>query len=193
MTIFQLILLAAAAFFAYQVYMHIQNIDEDAEPLSMQEPEQIESEPSVDELIEAADQAYMDGQIEEAQRRLEEVVERYPEVAEGLNKLAFVLAKQEKLDEARRLYEASLRIDNNDDMTHNAMATLLVRMDRLDEAAQHYEMALGIDESYEVTWFNYANLMQLRNENDRAKEMYAKALEINPDFEEAKEELEKLA
>lgn len=193
MTVFQLIMLAAAAFFAYQVYMHIQNIDEDAEPQFMNELEQIKAEPTVDELIQEADQAYMDGQLEEAQRRLESIVEKFPDFAEGMNKLAFVLAKQDKKEEAEKLYKASLDIAKDDDLTHNALATLLVSMDKTDEAEEHYRKALNIDSEYEVTWFNYANLMLRLGKQEEAKEMYQKALLINPDFNEAKAELENLA
>jgi len=192
MTIFQLIMLAAAAFFAYQIYVYIQNIDEEAEPAFMQDREVIEVQPSTDELIEQADKAYMDGQIDEAQKLLEEIVLQFPDSSEGMNKLAFVLAKQGDKLGAEKYYKASLEIDD-DDMTHNALATLLVSLDRLDDAEEHYKKALDLDDNYEVTWFNYANLMQGLGKLNEAKEMYQKALDINPDFEEAKEELENLA
>jgi len=192
MTIFQIIMLLATGFFAYQVYLYIQNIDEEAEPAFMQEQEKIEMEPTVDELIEQADQAYKDDQIEEAQRRLEAVLTKFPDSSEGMNKLAFVLAKQGDKVGAEKYYKASLEIEN-DDLTHNALATLLVSLGRTQEAEEHYQNALAIDDNYEVTWFNYANLMLELKQIDKAKEMYQKALDIDPEFEQAKEELEKLA
>jgi len=192
MTLFQIILLLAAAFFAYQVYMHIQNIDEDAEPMFGQEPEQIEKEPTADERIEEADRAYMDGDIDRAQRLLEETVNRFPDLPEAMNKLAFVLAKQGDAQAAEEQYRASLAIAPNDDMTHNALATVLVSLDKEGEAEEHYKKALEIDDNYEVTWFNYANLMQKIGQTQKAREMYEKALQIDPDFEPAREELENL-
>jgi Tfp pilus assembly protein PilF len=192
MTLFQIILLLVAAFFAYQVYMHIQNIDEDAEPVFGQEPEQIEMEPTADERIEEADQAYMDGDIDRARVLLEETVSRFPHLPEAMNKLAFILAKQGSTQAAEEQYKASLDIAPNDDMTHNALATVLVSQDKDDEAEDHYKKALEIDDNYEVTWFNYANLMQKMEQIEKAKEMYAKALQIDPEFEPAREELEKL-
>ncbi len=192
MTIFQIIMLLAAAFFAYQVYVHIQNIDEDKEPVFMQETEVIELQPTPDELIAEADQAYMDGKLQRAQSLLEGIVEKHPDFAEGMNKLAFVLAKQGDKTNALKYYKASLEIDAVDDMTHNALATLLASMDRLQEAEEHYKRALEIDSDYELAWFNYANLMLRLERPEEAKKMYQKALEINPDFKEAGEELEKL-
>lgn len=195
MSIFQLIMLGVAAFFAYQVYMHIQNIDEDAEPESMQEIEEMEAAevaPSFSERVEAADKEYMDDNIDKAKELLEEVVKDFPSAAEGMNKLAFILSKQDENEEALLYYRASLRIDDSDDMTHNAIAKLLVVMNKNDEAQEHYKSALEIDDNYEITWFNYANLMLSLGKVDEAKEMFQKALAIEPEFEEAKEELERL-
>ena len=143
MTLFQIILLLAAAFFAYQVYMHIQNIDEDAEPIFGQEPEQIEIEPTADERIEEADRAYMDGDIARAQTLLEETVNRFPDLPEAMNKLAFILAKQGNAEAAEEQYRASLAIAPNDDMTHNALATVLVSLSKEGEAEEHYKKAKG--------------------------------------------------
>lgn len=191
MTLFQIILMLAAAF-AYQVYMHIQNIDEDAEPVFGQEPEQIAVEPTADERIEEADRAYMDGDIDRAKMLLEETVNRFSDLPEAMNKLAFILAKQGNAQEAEEQYRASLAIAPDDDMTHNALATVLVSLGKDNEAEEHYKKALEIDNNYEVTWFNYANLMQKTGQIEKAKEMYEKALQIDPDFDPAREELENL-
>jgi len=196
MTIFQLIMLAATAFFAYQVYVHIQNIDDDAEPESMKEVEEIEVAeiaPTFQERIEEADKEYMDDNIDKAKELLEGIVNDFPDAAEGMNKLAFILSKQNENDEALLYYKASLRIDEHDDMTHNAIAKLLSVMNKKKEAEEHYKLALKIDDNYEITWFNYAMLMVSLGRIDEAKEMFSKALAIEPEFEDAKEELERLA
>lgn len=194
MTPFQIILLLAAGFFAYQVYVYIQGIDEDAEPAFMKAPEPIEAPaPTSDELIAEADQAYRDDDINKAHALLEDIVRSYPELAEARNKLAFVLSKLGDDESAKSQYEASLKIDAKDDMTHNALARLLVSMDENEKAEEHYKKALEIDNNYEVTWFNYAELMMKLDRKEEAKEMYQKVLEIDPAFQEADEALEKLA
>ncbi len=194
MTPFQIILMLAAGFFAYQVYVYIQGIDEDAQPAFMNEPELIEEmQPSSDELIEEADQSYRDGDIEEAKSRLQNIISLYPQLAEPRNKLAFVLSKLGENEEAKKQYRASLNIDADDDMTHNALAALLVSMNEYEVAEEHYQKAIQIDDNYELTWFNYANLMLQLGKGEDAKKMYEKALEIAPDFEEAHEALKKLA
>lgn len=190
MTIFQLIMLLAAGFFAYQVYLHIQNIDENMEPSFSQEPELIE--PTQEELVKEADKAFMDGDIKKAQALLESIVSKYPSFAEAMNKLAYILTQQEDYENAQKYYEISLGINPNDDMTHIALAKLFALTGKNIQAQEHYKLALKIDDNYEITWFNYATLMASLGEKDEARKMYKKALEIDPDYEQAKIELEKL-
>jgi len=193
MSMFQLLMLIASGFFAFQMYKHIQQIDENEEPAFMKEPEVIEKEPSVEELISYADKAYMDDRIDIAQERFEAIVEQFPSSAEARNKLAFILASQGKNEEAEAYYKASLEIDSNDDMTHNALAKLYAQMGKNIQAQEHYKLALKIDDNYEITWFNYAQLMEDLGEKQEAIQMYEKALHIDPDLVEAKKALENLA
>jgi len=204
MTIFQLIMLATAAFFAYQVYVHIQNIGEDEEPESMREMDEIdvaqlnsavseqEEAAQFSERIEEADKSYVDGDIQKAKELLEGIVKDFPTMAEGMNKLAFILSKLGEKDDALLYYRSSLRIDANDDMTHNAIARLLSSMNKMQEAEEHYKAAVKIDDNDETTWFNYASLMISLEKIDEAKQMLQRALTIDPSFEEAKAELERL-
>ncbi|MDF1881872.1 tetratricopeptide repeat protein [Sulfurimonas sp. MAG313] len=205
MSVFQLIMLGVSAYFAYQVYLHIQKIDEDAEPKSMQALDEMQmAEPELslnteedeqkiyDERIAQADKAYMDDDLAQAKTLLESVVHDYPIRAEGMNKLAFILSKEGEDTDALLYYRASLRVAQNDDMTHNAIARLLVKMNKNDEAEEHYLAAIKIDDNYEITWFNYSELMLVFGRREEAIKMLNKALEIDPDFEEAKASLQKL-
>lgn len=191
MTAFQLIMLLIAGFFAYQVYTYIQNIDENEEPAFAKEPEVIE--PIAEELVKEADEAFMNNDLQKAKTILEDIINRHPNFAEAMNKLAFILTKEEDYENAQKYYERSLEIEPNDDMTHNAIAKLFALTGKTIQAQEHYRLALKIDDNYEVTWYNYANLMASIGEKAEAKKMYEKALEINPGFDLAKEELEKLS
>ena len=192
MSLFQILMLLASAFFAFQMYKHIQQIDENVEPAFMQEPEVVDTEPTEQELLEAADKAYMDDRVDIAQERLEAIVEKFPKSAEGMNKLAFVLAKLDKYEEAEVYYKKSLEIEPSDDMTHNALAKLYADMGKNIQAQEHYKLALKIDDNYEITWFNYGQLMESLGEIEEANHMYIKALEIDPDFEPARSASENL-
>jgi tetratricopeptide (TPR) repeat protein len=193
MTTFQIIMLVATAFFAFKVYEHVQGMQ--AATASGDEPSEAPeaSGPDTQKLIGEADDAYEAGDTGRAGQLLAEANLLAPGTPEILNKLAFILSKEGKHEEAVTYYEESLSVDPSDDLAHNALASLYRTMGRYDRARRHYEEALAIDPAYEVTYFNYANLLVDMEETEEAKAMYRKALEIKPDFMQAKFELEKLS
>jgi tetratricopeptide (TPR) repeat protein len=189
MTLFQIILLVATAFFAYKVYEHVRNL-QDVRTRGSEGSESVPMDPQ--DLVERADASYKTGDLLRARRLLEDAERLQPDDPETLNRLAFVLAKTGDSAAAIEKYEASLAV-GDDDVTHNALASVLKSEGRFDEAEKHYEAALAIDDRYEVTYFNYGNLLAERGDTEGAKQMYKKALAIREDFAEAREELERLS
>lgn len=211
MTLFQLILLGATAFFAWQMYKFVTGLRDDAPNLPSETESPLERAQAAEKtateqqpkaaptlgndtasLLEKADNAYAHGELADARVYLERAEKSDPDNPEVLNKLAFVLFKLEEYDEALRKYERSLAIDPNDDLTHNAIALVLRKMGRLDEAQEHYKAAVDIDENFEETYFNYGELLLEKGDTEGAKMMFQKALELNPDYEAAKEALERV-
>ncbi len=186
MSVFQILMLAVTAFFAYKVYEHINTLEDPPEPkpsrdsLSSFDPEI---------LMEKADGMVQEGDFKRAAGLLQEAHAKAPENTEILNKLGFVLAKNGDLQAAIETYLKSLTLDERDDVTHNALASLYRRTSEFDKAQQHYERALELDDAYEVTYYNFANLLVQMGEKEKALTMYEKALELNPDFQEAAQEL----
>jgi tetratricopeptide (TPR) repeat protein len=189
MSLFSVVLLGAALFFAYQIYLHVSRLED---PVSPTTGHHHVEEVDEDSLIEDADRAYEKGEYPKAVALLHEARAKNSNNTEVLNKLGFVLAKEQRYDEALEAYEQSLQQDANDDTLHNAMASVYRTQKRYDEAQKHYERALEIDAEYAITYFNYANLLVDMGENDKARSMYAKAIELDPNFTQAKFELEKM-
>ena len=190
MTLFQIVMLIATAFFAFKIYEHVQNMEDPAEGRSSgRQPEP--SDPQ--RLVDLADEAFEAEDLGKAKALLAEADSLAPDSPEILNKLAFILAKEG--DERRAIdhYLHSLKIDPDDDLVHNALASIYRAKGDYVDARNHYEAALAIDDAYEVTYFNYANLLVDMEKPEEAKAMYDKALEIKPDFMQAKFEREKLS
>ena len=72
------------------------------------------------------------------------------------------------------------------------MATIYRANGEFVSAKMHLHESIEIDGENPITYYNFGNLLVEMQHRDEAIEMYKKALEINPDFNEAKEELEKL-
>jgi len=188
MSLFQLLMVAAALFFAYQIILHIRNLEDPSNPSTPPQPEAELN--GAEALIAKADEAYEAGRYEESAALLREALEVERENSEIMGKLAFVLAKTSQTDEAKSLYLAALEHES-DDMLHSALASLYRSEGNFEAAKEHYDAALSIDDSYAVTYFNYANLLLDMGEKEEARAMYEKAIAL-PDFTQAKFELEKL-
>lgn len=191
MSTFQILMFAATLFFAYQIYRHVQTLEDEPTKKTESNPESASDSgfPTADILVEQADSAYERGEIESARIALEEASHIEPNNPEIVNKLAFVTAKSGDTLKGIELYESSLELDENDDLTHNAIASLY-RLERAYERAQdHYLKAIEIDDEYAQTFYNYGNLLVDMGEIEEARTMYKRALELQSDFPQAREAL----
>ncbi len=214
MTLFQLILLGATAYFAWQIYKFVQGLQEGKPNLPSDDGETLQSRQStppaaaaensgrtaaapvlaqsVSDLIAKADAAYREGNLPDARVYLERAEKADSDNPEVLDKLGFILHRLGEDEEALRYYERALRIDPDDDLTHNAVAAVLRALGRLDEAQEHYKAAAEIDDSFELTYYNYGQLLLEKGDTEGARMMFEKALELKPDYEEAKRALAEL-
>ena len=189
MTIMQIILLGATAFFAFKIYEHMQGLQDPSSSEESVEP--VEEQVNMDALVEEADKAYDEGHLLEARELLQKAHDHDSSIPELSNRLGFVISQMGNHAEALKLYNHSLSL-TEDDVTHLAIASELKALERFDEAAEHYKRAIELDPEYEVSYFNYANLLVEMKRIAEAKLMYEKVLEIEPELAAAKEELEKL-
>ena len=206
MTLFQLILLGVSAFFAYKVYEHVMSLndetiqkkqepqsnnDEDVSSNSSQKDGYRALIPTLDSLIEKADEAYMSENLKLAKDYLYEAQRYYDRNQEVLFKLGYICSQQEAYDEAIDFLKSALDIEH-DAATHNLLGSIYRAKKEYDSAAESYEAAIRVDELNSVTYFNYANLLLDMKDEQKAALMYQKAIDIDPDFKEAHQELEKL-
>lgn len=185
---FAIIMFAATLYFAYQIFRHVQSL-EDTLP---QEDKGTRKAVDINSLVLEADKAYGLNDFKTAQEKLGEAYLLEPQNLEILNKLAFVHAKRGDIQLAIDLYNRSLGMDENDDLVHNALASMYRSNGSLMLAKEHYEKALGIDDQYAVTYYNYANLLVDLGEKEQAEAMYLRAIDLDGEMNEAREALENL-
>ena len=194
MSMFAVIMLAVTGFFAYQIYQHVQTLEDkktDVVPAkNSDEPIKLDAWVA---FLEEADESFEEGDFERARDKLNRALALVPQNTEILNKLGFVEGKLGNLDEAIKHYEQSLRLDENDDLTHNALASMYKAQGEFDTAQKHYKKALELDDAYAVTYYNYGNLLVAMNETQKAKEMYEHALVLDGELEAARKALQELA
>ncbi len=196
MTTFQLLMLAASAFFAFKIYEHIQTLQDPQENQNTSTDEDKSAEAfspfDAEALVEKADDAFENDDLQKALALLNEANAKEANNPDILFKIAYILQQLRDFDEALKYYKEALEVDKNNEYIHNSMATIYRQNGEFISAKMHLIESLNIDDENAITYYNYGNLLVDMEKPDEAKEMYKRALEINPDFDEAKEELDKL-
>jgi len=192
MTLFQLLMLGASAFFAFKIYEHIQTLQDPDEQNQDKRTADAFSTFDPSSLLEKADEAMQKGDFQKALAIYSEANIKAPNSQDTLFKMGYVLAQQDRDDEAIEYYKEALEIDKNNTSIHQAMASLYRKMGEYSSARNHLNASLAIDDENAITYYNYGNLLVDMKHLDEAKEMYIKALALDADFKEAKEELERL-
>jgi len=197
MTIFQLLMLGASAFFAFKIFQHIQTL-QDPQPNSQDGnedgPRSADAFSTFDSssLIEKGDEALEGGDLQKALAIYSEANIKEPNSIETLFKMGYTLGLQDRDDEALEYYKEALKLDKDNSYIHQAMASIYRKNGEYASAKLHLNSLVELDDSNPITYYNYGNLYADMEHMEEAKRMYLKALELNPDFKEAKEELEKL-
>lgn len=198
MTLFQIMMLGASAFFAFKIYEHIQTL-QDPQPSSdnayndEQKSAKAFSPFDPEALIEKADIAFENGDMQKALALLNEANVKRTGDADVLFKIGYILQQLGDNSEALKYYNEALEFDKNNEYIHNSIASIYRANGEFVSARMHLNDSLNINDENAVTYYNYGNLLVEMKHPDEAKEMYKKALEINHEFDEAKVELEKLA
>nr|WP_321266604.1 tetratricopeptide repeat protein [uncultured Sulfurimonas sp.] len=197
MTILQLIMLGASAFFAYKIYEHVQTLQDP--PQNQDNSNQDDSKNAdafspfdPEALVEKADLAFEEKDFQKALALLMEADAKKPEDSEILFKIAYIFQQTNDNDEALNYYKKALDIEPDNEFVHNSIASIYRANGEFASAKMHLNASLDIDSTNAITYYNFGNLFVDMKHIEEAKDMYAKALELNPDFNEAKEEMEKL-
>lgn len=181
-------MLGASAFFAYKIYEHIQTLkDPGGGDVSFEDPADTEL------LVYQGDEEMQNGDFQRALAIYSEANYKVPNNKEILFKMGYALAQQERYDEAISYYKDALKLDQENSALHQALASVYRKTNEFASARNHLDAALAIDANNPITYYNYGNLLVDMKHIDEAKEMYKKAIELDEDFQEAKEELEKLS
>lgn len=202
MTLFQLLMLGASAYFAYKIYEHVQTLeDKNGNNFSNNADEMPSQNRAVtsfstltsQELIEKADDAFQNDDKEKALALLLEAIQQEPDNSEALFKVGYILQKQDDNEGALDYYKKALEFDEQNEFIHNSVASIYRANKEFTSAKMHLNRSLELDDKNPITYYNYGNLLVDMQNPEGAKGMYEKALELDPEFEEARRELENLA
>jgi len=95
-------------------------------------------------------------------------------------------------DRAIQDYDEAIRLEPKNPLAYNNRCYVLLTLDRAQEALLDCNAALVLDPENPIIIYTLGNAYEALGEEQRAAQEYERALEIAPDFEPARESLEKL-
>jgi len=150
MTIMQLLMLGASAFFAYKIYEHIQTLQDDKpQNENKEEPRTAQAFSTFDStsLMDKADDAREKNQLDKALAIYSEANIKEPKNAETLFKMGYTLVLQERYDEALEYFFDSLEIDGENPFAHKEIAKIYEILGDEVKAEEYYKKAKELDEN----------------------------------------------
>lgn len=144
MTFFQILMLAASAFFAYKIYEHINTLKEKESAFAEENTESSKGS-NARALLEEADEQMHKGNLEKALAIYSEANIQEPNNDETLFKMGYTLAQQSRDEEALERFKEALVLDANNPFTHLEMAKIYIKQKEFASARTHLNAALEID------------------------------------------------
>ncbi|HXV86324.1 MAG TPA: DUF4388 domain-containing protein [Gemmatimonadales bacterium] len=135
--------------------------------------------------------AAADGEFPEAERLLNEGLEKFPHHAILRNNLAALVEIGGGLERAQELIDAALGDDPSIPQLSKNLGDLFYRSGRYDEAWEAYKRAVKLQPDLgDDVYFKLGNIAYKRMDRDMAGMLWRQALELNPGHELARANLE---
>ena len=143
MSVFQLLMLGASAYFAFKIYEHIQTLQEP----SLDDTKRVKlSDDEVEELINDGDEARQRGDLDRALAIYSEAKVNQPKNAEILFKMGYTMSELERYDEALEYFENSLKYDDENPFAYLEISKIYKKLGDDEKAELYYEKGVEIDE-----------------------------------------------
>lgn len=155
MTVFQLLMLGASAFFAYKIYEHIQTL-QDPDDTTQVDGQGNNASPRTaaafstfdsQSLLQKADEAREENKLDKALAIYSEANIKDPKNAEILFKMGYTLVMQQRDEEAVEYFIESLEVDNENPFAYKELALAYERLGEKEKAEEAMQKAKAIDEN----------------------------------------------
>ena len=137
------------------------------------------------EVINHIINLYKQGQLQQALKRTEILIQQFPKSATLFNIKGALLCGLGQLEPSVEAYKRALAIKPDFADAHNNMGIVLKEQVRLDEAIDSYMKALAINPNFADAYYNLGIVFEEQGKLNEAIVSYRKALAIKPDNAEA--------
>jgi len=140
--------------------------------------------PNFDGALNAAAQQLNAGQLADAERICQDILQADPNHPTALHLLGVIARQMGDNATAVALISKAIAINPGDAEAHNNLGVVLKELGRLDETIASYHKALAIKPDYIDAHYNLGNVFRELGKLDDAVGCYLKALALKPDYAE---------
>ncbi|MCF6147390.1 MAG: glycosyltransferase [Candidatus Kuenenia sp.] len=144
------------------------------------------------ELVKKGQQALQSGKTEEAFKCYTKVINTNPIDEAAVYGIALVYQMENKIDEAIRPYKKSIKINPVFYDAYYNLGFLYATISDIDNAIAALSKAVEIHNNDASVYNNLGVLYFKKKQNKEARSCFEKALAIDPDYQEAKQNLDKV-
>jgi tetratricopeptide (TPR) repeat protein len=109
-----------------------------------------------------------------------------------LRRAGMIFLELGEYERAEEYLRKALKINPNDDLSHNLLANTLHKLGKSDDAIKHHQAAIALDKNYSPFYFNYANTLYEIGDYKNAQALYEKAYRFDNSLKVAKEMMHKI-
>ena len=136
---------------------------------------------NLDEIINY----YKSGKLITAEKKLSELMKKFPNNYFLYNLFGAILTGQKKMDEAIIYYEKSIKISPNYADAYNNLAGILADQKKYNKAIEYLQKAIQINPNLAEAFYNLGNAFFSLNKYSESIDNYNRAIKIKPNYAKA--------
>ena len=127
-----------------------------------------------------AEQAQMEGRMQDAEKVLRELLAKEPENEKALRMLGTIALEANRFKAARRLLEKAVELAPGFALGWNDLANLDLKLDRFDDALEKIQRAIDIDPKMAHSYVMRGNVLTKAQRHEESLAAYEEALRVSP-------------
>lgn len=120
------------------------------------------------------------GQLEEAEKKLIQVIALDADFHEAVHRLGLIYLKQAQYGKAESIFKKLTNQVNNDAVFCSNLGRALYGQEKMEEALASYLKAIELDPSRAGRFVSAAEIYRQLENDEKAQDMYKKALDLDP-------------
>lgn len=139
---------------------------------------------NLENLLQSALKYHQAGNLEQAERLYNEILQRRPRNADAYYGLGNIMQDKGKLDHAITSYQKVIKFKPNFAGAYYNLGSIFKEKGKFDDAIQYYQRALQLNPHYAGTYNTLGAVLLSKKSFDEAIQYFRMSLRLDPDFDQ---------